>query len=239
MVKDAREIPRAALAHVDDVEAELRGFVLEQARTAFGYKAESFGAAGPLAKALAALVIAPLDTTAVKQYMASKEREWRTHRVAVLHCTALVFVPILLWTAYWIANCMTGYKLFANGEPAVGWASGALFLGLLVFTMLSLVSNAVIDEHIKDFQHEVGWRRFTLGSVPGGSPYERYVPVHVLNLALQVQELVPGAVFYVDELQHIFQQILRALPDPFLSVELGAEKYFIAVWDEREFEAKL
>ena len=248
MVKDAREIPRAPLVHTDTVEAELRGDVLERARTAFGYRADSFGASGPLSKALQRLDIAPLDTAAVQQYMAGKVREWRTHRKALAHGALTIGLPGLLFGAFTLL-VRTGFLGFTAAAGPTTASSAVLFVVSAIVSLASIVyGNLFASDVVYDFEHKLSWTRFTLGMLSTTplererlgnlKSYERYVPVHVLNLALQLHDAVPSVHLYVDELQHTFQRVPRPLPDPFLSVELGAEKYYIAVWDEREFEAR-
>ncbi len=70
------------------------------------------------------------------------------------------------------------------------------------------------------------------------SSYNGYIPVHILNLALQVREACPEANFVIHELTLSMENVPKPLPDPFLSVTLGSEEYFIGVWDERDFEAR-
>src|SRR3989344_5755378 len=66
------------------------------------------------------------------------------------------------------------------------------------------------------------WRSFLLAQ------YHNQVPVHVLNKAIAIQERVPEAKFFVDELTN---------GDPLLRVECGKSKFYIEVWGEPKFEA--
>ena len=60
------------------------------------------------------------------------------------------------------------------------------------------------------------------------------MPMHVEHKARQIAESVPGAIFETETLRDQSRQY-----DPFLVVRLGEERYYIEVWDEREFEKKL
>jgi hypothetical protein len=62
--------------------------------------------------------------------------------------------------------------------------------------------------------------------------YEKPVPDFVLNKAVQIAEKLPQAVFHVEE----FQVREVPLPDPFLVVSYEGERYWIEVWDEKDFE---
>jgi hypothetical protein len=235
MITEVREIPRAPLAHVDDIEAELRGDILERARTVFGYAAEAFNARGPLARALAVLEIAPLQKAAVEQYMKTKERAWQTHKKTILHWISTVVWPGALMLTYYTLTHFDVLNWTSSLGPTGSLACGVFIAVLILGVLGGIAGNVYAAEDVDDFEHKHVWKQFSLG---GPDKYEGYIPVHVLNQALQLKAEVPAAQFTVYELQDIVQRIPRPLPDPFLLVELGAEKYFIAVWDEREFEAQ-
>jgi hypothetical protein len=61
--------------------------------------------------------------------------------------------------------------------------------------------------------------------------YKSYVPEFALRKAIQIAEAAPEAVFKVEELV-----VQRHRVDPFLTVEMKGEKYWIEVWNEDEFE---
>jgi hypothetical protein len=65
--------------------------------------------------------------------------------------------------------------------------------------------------------------------------YTQIVPEFVLRKAVQIKEACPEVTIYVDALKVNTKRI----PDPFLVVSLGKEKYWVEVWDEAEFEATL
>jgi len=67
------------------------------------------------------------------------------------------------------------------------------------------------------------------------SKYTAIVPEFALRKAVQIKEACPTALFYVD----VLKVNTKKIPDPFLVVKLGSEKYWVEVWDESEFEAQL
>ena len=275
LIKDPRSITRTPLAHGDDVEAALRGDVLARAHQEFGYVGESFGARGPLAKALADLGIAPLDTNQVEQYKKSKERIWTKGRRTRAHVIATLVVPTVVWSVFFAIKMYFGLHLASDGS---GSALGGMILTAGALTIVGeCVANCIVDDTVSDLRCVRSWKTFAFGTKNYTGPsaetsfsdremadlatrgreyareylrgyasyigyianYTGYVPVHVLNTALQVRTACPSAAFYIDELTLEVAQIPRPLPDPFLKVSLGSESYYIAVWDEREFEAKM
>ena len=248
IAKDVREIPRMALSHVDDIEANLRGEVLTKASKMFGYAADTFNAVGPLAKVLVDLGIAPLDTVAVQLYMKSKEKKW-CRRYDAWFRTLLVAGPVVaLLGALFSESC-----LHASADTL----GATVAIGVIVTAITLLVLNLFIFERnpFSTVEYTHSWAQYVLGRTRYDTglqrrkfgyaeavyvePYTRYVPVHVLNIAVSVKTAVPEAVLYVHELQQTQMEIPKPLPDPFLEVRLDSERYYIAVWDEREFEAKL
>lgn len=81
---------------------------------------------------------------------------------------------------------------------------------------------------------KMGWIRIPLNM------YDEEIPVHVLDRAISVKEHIPEAKFYVVSFdpERANAQI-AILDDPFLEVTVGSESYYIDVWDEPDFEAKL
>ena len=248
LIKDPRSITRTPLAHGDDVEAALRGDVLARAHQEFGYVGESFGARGPLAKALADLGIAPLDTNQVEQYKKSKERIWTKGRRARARVIATLVAPTVVWGLFYAIKMYFGLHLASDGGPGSA-------LGVMIFTASALtivgwiITNDIVGSEVSDLRCVRSWKTFAFGAknysdhrgkeYANHANYTGYVPVHVLNMALQIRSVCPIATFYIDELTLEVAQVPRPLPDPFLKVSLGSESYYIAVWDEREFEAKM
>lgn len=245
-VKDARKIETVALTHVDDIEQNLRGDVLTKAYQEFGYQGNSFGAKGPLAKALAKLDIHPLKTEQVKQYQESKRRQ----SISMAAKRAMIF-----WAA--TALLVTSAQIVAGHYWKMGLFEYA-FSTVVSLLVLGFIWHALIEDAFDNYRKSWDWTSFALGKNtvqipdPEGTkfshrsgwtveakPYGRYVPVHVLNLALQIKNECPSTAFLVEELTMSVNEVPRPLPDPFLAATLGSEKYYIAVWDEREFEAKM
>lgn len=70
------------------------------------------------------------------------------------------------------------------------------------------------------------WHRVPL------SAFEGEVPEFALSHALEIKNKMPTAIFKVEELR------VEKRYDPFLIVSCGKERYYIDVWEEREFEAQ-
>jgi hypothetical protein len=254
-ITDVRKIERVALTHVDDVEAELRGQVLVEANRNFGYTADSFGAAGPLAVALKALDILPLKTEQVEAYKAAKERTSRRNLRGWVHFLITVGAFLIGSTVAFclheaaVAAVAAGQKYSVLVDWTVNASSAPDTLSVswfpIIITLigatgiLAIVGNALFatlfDDVLLDRTFRWKWATFTLGQ-----DYPRYIPLHILNLANQIKAVKPKCSFHVDELR-VSMEEHQPIPvlDPFLWVRLGPEKYYIAVWDEKEFEAKM
>lgn len=235
-IEDPRKIERVALTHVNDFEAQMRGDVLTRANKLFGYTADSFAASGPLAKMLANLDIRPLRAEQVQDYMRGKERVVRFNTVWIAAFAAVV-VPALwavimspLFLGWFVPNDWH-YTVAIIGQVLLGFAGLVGLIGCILEVDASLFLI---------YERESKWVVYSLGTPTGMrmERYARYVPLHVLNLAVQLREVEPNTIFNVYELTTVTRKLKRPDPDPFLEVVLGAERYFIAVWDEREYEAK-
>lgn len=254
-VKDVRDIQFETLEHVDNIEAQLRGEVLTKAHQLFGYCADSFAAAGPLAKALVALDIKPLKAQQVEDYMRSKEGTKNFH-------TGWIGIPFgwLMLPLWLLFSVHLGCFSDRGNDPT------AAFSGIVVVFLLVLNLWQSFERPWPKYRRTTLWTKYTLGKAAqvkknamavyksameaayrmgnmevnwsGDEAYPRYIPVHVLNMCVQVKELVPDAQFYVHELTSVVERMTRPKPDPFIEVQLGSERYWLAVWDEREFEAK-
>jgi len=241
-VKDPRQIERIPISHTDNIEAEIRADVLSKAHKLLGYSADEFSTTGPLAKTLSSLSIAPLDADSVDRYMKSKEKKWRTHHRFSADMGVGLFSPLLCLYLTWYGHFRTDWFKPEN-------EGGAWFIIIGASIVLAFVSNAIwhwgFDRALTDRKFTQFWAWHTLGhqeryheSGQDITPYKRYVPVHLLNYATQIKEQLPDAKFYIRELTVISEEIKKPLPDPFLLVQLGSERYAIGVWDEREYEAK-
>jgi hypothetical protein len=224
IISDVRKIERISLDHTEDIASELRGEVLAKAYDAFGYKADSFGTRGPLSKALYDLDIKPLDGQQVEVYKKSKERKRSVNWNIIASATGIAII-----CAFWVI-CTHIYNQIPD------WI---LILGVVVTISLAMHSLFCTTEGpwptYKSVQH---WEKYSLGREGKYHEYDRYVPVHVLNWAVQIKDCLPKTSFVIHELT-VTSGTSWPKPDPFLEVSYGSEKYYIAVWDEREFEAKL
>jgi len=238
IIQDPRDIEKMSLDQVGDIEAELRGDVIGRAKKYFGYNAEAFNASLPLAKALVALSIAPLNTEQVEFYKASKLRVKKSspeNRTMFL-TFSLIFLTgaaFILWGT-----------LKTHFVPDIGSAF-LCFLPLVAGGLLiSTVAGMVVSEISPEKTYEWSWNTFALDK--SKHSYPRYVPVHVLNLAVQLHENLKDQLetsfdlkFEVQELQVKIMDVALPEPDPFLWAVYGPERYCIAVWDEREYEKQL
>lgn len=231
ITKDVRDITRVPLTHNTNIESELRGDVLAKAFKEFDYVGESFEARGPLAKALVACDIAPLDTAQVQQYKESKVRTGYSSRVKR---------EVIAWSV-WAVVVGAVWMYIHPASMNIGDISAfiaATSIGTLL--IMVIVWETMISSEMPSYTKSWGWSSFALGREDSRMhKYTGYVPVHVLNMALQVRLQCPNASMIVDELSLVIDEVKRPLPDPFLKVTLGSETYYIAVWDEREFEAKM
>lgn len=243
-VKDPKQIKKVPLTHVDDVAAELRGDVLSRASKEFGYIGESFDARGPLAKALVKCGISVLNSAEVLAYMQSKKKivkiDTLARRAAYTRFTGFASIAIL--------NASAPFLLGQNYNVVMAIVASVIAFGAFC------VIGAMVKDFSKGFEVErkTHWVSYSFGEKqkdepmswngvrkPEILPYTGYIPVHVLNEALALRTEVPESTFFVYELTHSEDRVASPLPDPFLEVAHGAERYFIAVWDEREFEARM
>jgi hypothetical protein len=79
------------------------------------------------------------------------------------------------------------------------------------------------------------WRAIPL------SAYQGTIPEYVLAKAVSIAEAIPAARFYIEQLVSTTEHnaFAKMEPDPFLIVEYSDERYYIEVWDEKDFETQL
>lgn len=113
------------------------------------------------------------------------------------------------------------------------------------------LNQSDVEQYMKDMQEEtyreknrgksfadvdVAWKTVHI------SRYEKPIPEFVLRKAVAVKEKLPKADIRVHELieeRLRFGVMNNRTLDPFLSVEFNGEFYYIEVWDEPKFEAKM
>ncbi len=246
VITDVRQIERMPLTHTDDIEKELRGELLTKAFEEFNYSADEFGGRGPLAKVLQKLDIAPLKKEQVMTYMESKK--WESPE---LHSIIRPIVILLTTVGAYLIDLHILNKTIGTSDRAwelMDYVFMGLFDSIGIFVS-SLILCGIIDVTVPNMKVAKKWKWFVLGKtkvqmqfkkeVNTLYPYRRYVPIHILSMALEIRKEVPSAIFSIAELTKEVYKIPQPLPDPFLCVSCGSESYYIAVWDEREFEAKM
>jgi hypothetical protein len=213
-VKDIREIQRVKLVPADEAE-QIQAEVMKKAYGFFGYRADGFIGNGPLTMLLQKLEIEPLNTEQVRAYMKSKEKRLMNGETRWMLVRQVVIVALCASLFRWIQWGMIFPAVFISGFNLVWWA----------------LSSKVTRQMV--------WKKFDLGNTaPGLENYTRSVPLHVLNHAVQIREEMRTAEFVVHELTREEDRIPSPLADPFLEVRHYNERYFIDVWDERDFEKK-
>lgn len=201
--------------------------VLAEAAKTLGYGFEP-ALRGTLLEALRKLEIAPLNRDAVEKYKSSKEKNgWYSGTKVWLGMIAsLISVVALTW---FIDHKFANWDQFSFPNFLVI----GLSLGIVVFSIITLWFTFSDDAIIGEGTRYV--RNWTVNSLHG---YSNFVPEHVLSKALEIKKEVPEAKFLVYDLMEHSETYKRPRrdPDPFLEVVLREERYYIEVWDERDFE---
>jgi hypothetical protein len=101
-------------------------------------------------------------------------------------------------------------------------------------------ARQVISEIVRELRAEAlgeGYRNIPIGSRVNADwrlvdlrKYDGYVPEFAISRSVEIKQHLPAAQFYIDELR------VDKRYDPFLVVSCGAERFYIDVWDEPEFE---
>ena len=109
----------------------------------------------------------------------------------------------------------TGAFLTGNVEAAIAFSViGVIASAVATFILLLRPSEFTMFE----------WKYDRLDD------YREPVPKKVLNAAVEINNIYPGATFYVDSLYK------RRVVDPFLIAEIKDVKFYVAVWDEPDFK---
>jgi hypothetical protein len=158
------------------------------------------------------------------------------------------------------SNLVTSLALKAEAVFGYSWLRKRLGIdsGSLARTLEDLGIEAFPLEEIKKYKKEKammaeqevygeykerslrdGYRGLALGShvratwrVVPLKNYDGDVPEFALSHALEIKERMPSAEFEVEELR------IEKRYDPLLVVSCGKERFYIDVWDERDFEQK-
>jgi hypothetical protein len=224
LVKDVKDISRQTLVNNYDSIKFQRGDVVIEAASKLGYQGLSVNAEGPLEKVLRLKEIEVLDPSQVKVYKMSKvsninltEKKRRDIGISII---SAVFISV-----YSICVHISNESLLSTYLASI---IPALVISMWTFIMGSLAFNPSTTTW-----KNTSWVEIRL------SEYQNYIPVHVLNKCLAIREECPNAQFIVHELQERIHHVSASLLDPFMEVRLYNESFFIEVWDEREFEAKM
>jgi hypothetical protein len=67
----------------------------------------------------------------------------------------------------------------------------------------------------------------------GAAPYGKPIPYPVLLTVKAIRDEFPTAKFFVSDEMHA-----ERIPDPFLMVEIGGERFIVERWDEPSFRGK-
>jgi hypothetical protein len=221
-------IPRMnleTLATIDDPRVSLA----KEAQTKLGYNRLALAIAVPSALlfGLRQLGIEPLVTQRVRDYKRSKETTgWYSGTKQTVLAIALAALSI--------AALVTGMTRDFAGQWT-SWHYGINTL-LAAFVLVS-APTAFYRLAAADFGH--GTRRVRKWDSSDLESYEGNVPEFVLAKAVQIKTALPDTLFAVEYLIEESQSRRRPEPDPFLVAKLGNERYYIDVWNEKEYEARL
>lgn len=224
-------LPRMKFSQVDDSGTDSRTQLALNAKERLGYDrlARAIAIPDALMFALRKLEIEPLVKSSVEAYMLEKAKPgpWSGPRQGIL-----ILVGIAL------AWAIPTPFLLSLIKPAPDGPGIAAAIMLLVLAAGGIVLG--INAFLKVLSREYCGKRTTRKWVSSQlKDYAGNVPEFALDRALRIQAACPRASFSVSQLYEEIESIPRPLPDPFLIVTLGIESYYVDVWDEKEYEAKL
>jgi len=175
----------------------------------------------PLADALRKLDIVPFDPQTVNAYKQEKMEQICTRRTRGM----VQFTPEA-WDAFAGEVYASAITLFKQSGRKLGDCVNTMlrFFSYQIPTFIPADSRV----YLPPFAMILVWDLVEHVEVPAE------MPLHVEYKARQIAESVPGAIFETETLRDQSRQY-----DPFLVVRLGDERYYIEVWDERDFEKSL
>lgn len=206
----------------------------EQQREAEKDKREAIHKHLEMMDVLGAFNTLPFKKTTVEAYkkakMAKEKRRQFLSRFKAIAANGLCFSVLFSLPGACVGGVF--YWLFSEGSKGSfhqGVAIGlglSLAMGLLyAFSLLFdergdplIASDALIVKRVFLFL----WHCMPLKN------WSKPIPIPILQTALQINERLPGAKFFIEELKE----------DPFLIAHYGDRDYYIAVWDEPGFEAR-
>lgn len=209
-----------------------RVFLAKEASTKLGYNRLALAIAAPdaLLYTLRELGIEPFVDSKVQEYMDSKEKK------GMYSGTKLVFCLLGTMTTA-ISLFFAGMANLAGNWSRIHYAFNS---AMVIIAILAFVFAACLGFWETGNRKRKVWQTFNLDHAYNGN-----VPEFAIQRALRINERLPAATFQVHQLAQVVDHMKRANPvvkflkDPFLSVHLGDESYFIDVWDEEEYEKTL
>jgi hypothetical protein len=256
-VMEQSQISRMQFKHVEPSELQQSRVDLAlQAQQELGYSRLAHAVAEPaesLAGALKKLAIAPLVEQDVEAYKKSKEWHgmWSGDKVRLAKLAAAI---LCAGTAVW-----PGYISEHTSGPLFG---AVCLFGAVMFAVVAITTtiHALVEYEQGSRQQRV-WRTYAL------SGYKGSVPEHVLSRALEIKREFPKVHLSIQQLVEEKREGVKRLVDPFLVAEhLEAknenrenasiftmnsfwfdvrqqepplERFYIDVWDEKEYERTL
>ena len=213
-----RKLPEREPIAVDDYTPELNLELADEAARLLGYaKLRKTLAAdiGELAEVLNQLDIQPFSRDSVKRYKAEEPAAAELTDVPEFFRGHRKLARTLL--------CLIPvWGLLSMIGTAAGWLiSWQLGVASLTSILLLLAKGCELSDRLAALFPT--WERVPLAG------YQEDVPLHVLERAVAIKKQLPGAEFYVEQ---------RA-KDPFLIVKCDEEEYYVEVWQEPRFEARL
>lgn len=170
-----------------------------------------------LLRALAELDIVPYRLDHVERY---KRKHGKTSMYSYTKVAWWLLASTVVFTSTFMFSLTTKQPFLHHWGWMLIIPSGVSFVGMLLFAAEPSRGTRTVQQ----------WKRCLLSSYPG------YVPDHVLQKAVEIQKKVPDARIGVDYLT-VNQEYDY---DPFLYVRMNNEpRFYVEVWDERDFERKL
>jgi hypothetical protein len=223
-------IPRMKFSQVEGSLASERVQLAKDAEEQFGYKklAMAIAAPGALLFSLRELSIEPLQTHKVFAYMRRKVKTG-VYSGTKMGIAFLLGIPFSVAAIATIANSM-------QGKVWPGWMYGllAISIGASVASVIGSLWCGIEGKWHAGHRRVIYWDKVAIAD------YQGNIPEFALSKALEIKREVPDAEFGIYRLVSRTEET-KPIPlrDPFLFVRKGNEMYYIEVWDEQEYEAKL
>jgi hypothetical protein len=221
-------IQRMKFTQGDGLLIDERAQLAREAQSVLGYSKLATALVVPdaLMFGLRKLGIEPLVRSGVDDYKKKKARPgmWSGHKEA------------LVWLGISLAlGCGVAPVALRSSNHAQDTLLFVLSFASIVLALVSLIRAIYCGWALEARGHRTvrEWR-FSLVS-----NYEGTIPEFVLSKALQIKGEVPSACLKIESLYESEEKTWRPAPDPFLVASLGNESYYIDVWDEKEYEAKI